>query len=205
MGFFSLLSFLHSVLSLEKPSLKAVFGKEKQTDAQTNKQKNLNTTTTKGGERNINGGKGCRGNALGGRQTTYQVFWGKETGWARNRSIVRPTRENCHRGLTALTLSSFLLASKAALGSGAQSLSLSLPLIWSKLGAACGKTPASLPLHHSALPECESVKKQRGRKPVVKHSYTRLYSFKFSCKIVSFTAANTNLMFSVSVAHVKWE
>ena len=27
---------------------------------------------------------------------------------------------------------------------------------------------------------------------------TKLYSFKFDCKIVSFTAANTNLMFSVS-------
>jgi len=27
---------------------------------------------------------------------------------------------------------------------------------------------------------------------------TKLYSFRFDCKIVSFTAANTNLMFSVS-------
>jgi len=35
--------------------------------------------------------------------------------------------------------------------------------------------------------------------------YTRLYSFKLSCRIVSFTAANTNRMFSVSVAQVKWE
>jgi len=35
--------------------------------------------------------------------------------------------------------------------------------------------------------------------------HTKLYSFRFNCKIVSFTAANTNRMFSVSVAHVKWE
>lgn len=44
-------------------------------------------------------------------------------------------------------------------------------------------------------------------KPVVgfRRSYTRLYSFKFSCRMVSLTAANTNRMFSVSVAHVKWE
>lgn len=42
-----------------------------------------------------------------------------------------------------------------------------------------------------------------GWKPVVECPYTRLYSFKFSCRMVSFTAANTNLMFSVSVAHVK--
>lgn len=34
---------------------------------------------------------------------------------------------------------------------------------------------------------------------------TRLYSFRFNCSIVSFTAANTNRIFSVSVAHVKWE
>lgn len=33
--------------------------------------------------------------------------------------------------------------------------------------------------------------------------YTKLYSFRFSCRIVSLTAAKTNLMFSVSVAHVK--
>lgn len=31
--------------------------------------------------------------------------------------------------------------------------------------------------------------------------YTRLYSLRFSCKIVSLTAANTNLMFSVSTNH----
>lgn len=44
------------------------------------------------------------------------------------------------------------------------------------------------------------------KRPVVfffRHPYTRLYSFKFSCRMVSFTAANTNRMFSVSVAHVK--
>lgn len=35
--------------------------------------------------------------------------------------------------------------------------------------------------------------------------YTRLYSFRLSCRMVSFTAANTNLIFSVSVAHVKCE
>lgn len=35
--------------------------------------------------------------------------------------------------------------------------------------------------------------------------HTRLYSFRFSCKMVSFTAANTKRMFSVSVAQVKWE
>lgn len=35
--------------------------------------------------------------------------------------------------------------------------------------------------------------------------YTKLYSLRFDCKIVSFTAANTNRMFSVSVAHVKCE
>lgn len=34
---------------------------------------------------------------------------------------------------------------------------------------------------------------------------TKLYSFRLDCNIVSFTAANTNLMFSVSVAHVKCE
>lgn len=45
-------------------------------------------------------------------------------------------------------------------------------------------------------------REQRG-KPVVECPYTRLYSFKFSCRMVSFTAANTNLMFSVSVAQVK--
>jgi len=33
--------------------------------------------------------------------------------------------------------------------------------------------------------------------------YTKLYSFRFSCRMVSFTAAKTNLMFSVSVAQVK--
>ena len=33
---------------------------------------------------------------------------------------------------------------------------------------------------------------------------TRLYSFKFACKMVSRTAANTKRMFSVSVAQVKW-
>ena len=32
-------------------------------------------------------------------------------------------------------------------------------------------------------------------------NYTRLYSFRFSCRIVSFTAANTNLIFSVSVTY----
>jgi len=31
--------------------------------------------------------------------------------------------------------------------------------------------------------------------------HTRLYSFRFNCSIVSFTAANTNRMFSVSVTH----
>lgn len=44
------------------------------------------------------------------------------------------------------------------------------------------------------------------KRPVVfffRHPYTRLYSFKFSCRMVSFTAANTNRMFSVSVAQVK--
>lgn len=30
------------------------------------------------------------------------------------------------------------------------------------------------------------------------HAYTKLYSFRFDCKIVSFTAANTNRIFSVS-------
>lgn len=35
--------------------------------------------------------------------------------------------------------------------------------------------------------------------------YTKLYSFRFSCRIVSLTAAKTNRMFSVSVAHVKCE
>jgi len=35
------------------------------------------------------------------------------------------------------------------------------------------------------------------------HYYTKLYSFKLSCSIVSLTAANTNRIFSVSVAHVK--
>lgn len=34
---------------------------------------------------------------------------------------------------------------------------------------------------------------------------TRLYSFRLSCRMVSFTAAKTKRMFSVSVAHVKWE
>lgn len=34
---------------------------------------------------------------------------------------------------------------------------------------------------------------------------TRLYSFKFSCSMVSLTAAKTNRMFSVSVAQVKCE
>lgn len=34
---------------------------------------------------------------------------------------------------------------------------------------------------------------------------TKLYSFRLDCSIVSFTAANTNLIFSVSVAHVKCE
>lgn len=34
--------------------------------------------------------------------------------------------------------------------------------------------------------------------------HTRLYSFKLSWRIVSLTAANTNLMLDVSVAHVKW-
>ena len=36
-------------------------------------------------------------------------------------------------------------------------------------------------------------------------SQTKLYSFKFNCKIVSFTAAKTKRMFSVSVAQVKCE
>lgn len=35
--------------------------------------------------------------------------------------------------------------------------------------------------------------------------HTRLYSLRFSCRMVSFTAANTKRMFSVSVAQVKWE
>lgn len=34
---------------------------------------------------------------------------------------------------------------------------------------------------------------------------TKLYSFRLDCSIVSLTAANTNLIFSVSVAHVKCE
>lgn len=34
---------------------------------------------------------------------------------------------------------------------------------------------------------------------------TRLYSLRLDCSIVSLTAANTNRMFSVSVAHVKCE
>lgn len=34
---------------------------------------------------------------------------------------------------------------------------------------------------------------------VVQKNYTRLYSFRFCCKIVSFTAAKTKRMFSVSV------
>lgn len=33
--------------------------------------------------------------------------------------------------------------------------------------------------------------------------YTKLYSFRFSCKIVSLTAAKTNRMFSVSVEKEK--
>jgi len=37
---------------------------------------------------------------------------------------------------------------------------------------------------------------------VARLDYTRLYSLRFNCKIVSFTAAKTNLMFSVSVACV---
>lgn len=35
--------------------------------------------------------------------------------------------------------------------------------------------------------------------------HTRLYSFRFSCRMVSLTAAKTKRMFSVSVAHVKCE
>lgn len=35
--------------------------------------------------------------------------------------------------------------------------------------------------------------------------YTRLYSFRLSCRMVSLTAAKTKRMFSVSVAQVKWE
>lgn len=31
--------------------------------------------------------------------------------------------------------------------------------------------------------------------------HTKLYSFRFNCRMVSFTAANTNRMFSVSVIH----
>ena len=34
--------------------------------------------------------------------------------------------------------------------------------------------------------------------PLTAPVYTRLYSLRLSCRIVSFTAANTNLMFSVS-------
>lgn len=34
---------------------------------------------------------------------------------------------------------------------------------------------------------------------------TKLYSFRFDCKIVSFTAANTNLIFSVSKIEESWE
>lgn len=34
---------------------------------------------------------------------------------------------------------------------------------------------------------------------------TKLYSFRFDCKIVSFTAANTNLIFSVSKMKNIWE
>lgn len=35
--------------------------------------------------------------------------------------------------------------------------------------------------------------------------HTKLYSLRLSCRMVSLTAANTNRMFSVSVAQVKWE
>lgn len=62
------------------------------------------------------------------------------------------------------------------------------------------------PLAHRATGRREGVVAGSAR-PVVffffRHPYTRLYSFKFSCRMVSFTAANTNRMFSVSVAHVK--
>ena len=39
----------------------------------------------------------------------------------------------------------------------------------------------------------------------VASGHTRLYSFRLSCRMVSLTAAKTKRMFSVSVAHVKWE
>lgn len=35
--------------------------------------------------------------------------------------------------------------------------------------------------------------------------HTKLYSLRLSCRMVSLTAAKTKRMFSVSVAHVKWE
>ena len=38
-----------------------------------------------------------------------------------------------------------------------------------------------------------------------KRVQTKLYSRRLPCSIVSLTAANTNRIFSVSVAHVKWE
>lgn len=83
--------------------------------------------------------------------------------------------------------------------------------------AACGgATPGSPVLTRAEGKEAgvrgrKQPASQAGRggasweKPVVgfRRPYTRLYSFKFSCRMVSLTAANTNLMFSVSVAHVK--
>lgn len=59
---------------------------------------------------------------------------------------------------------------------------------------------------------CEAPKNRRAavksclaRQIVCSGLQTRLNSLRFSCKIVSFTAAKTKRMFSVSVAHVKWE
>ncbi|TNN59651.1 hypothetical protein EYF80_030137 [Liparis tanakae] len=46
-------------------------------------------------------------------------------------------------------------------------------------------------------------KERKEKRPT--HLPIRLYSLRLSCRMVSLTAAKTKRMFSVSVAHVKWE
>lgn len=59
--------------------------------------------------------------------------------------------------------------------------------------------------HRDTRVESTRHKRLRFVQWVRRTAYTRLYSLRFSCKMVSLTAANTKRMFSVSVAHVKWE
>lgn len=66
-----------------------------------------------------------------------------------------------------------------------------------KLKASVVSLSVSQPVHKG--------QRSAGHLSGVEVGHTKLYSFRFNCRIVSLTAANTNRMFSVSVAHVKCE